>query len=71
MGGQGDVLAGTIATFLGWGHARFKREMQQQQQYKVQEWVVAAAAAACHVLRSAAWMATASAESPRHVSHVS
>ena len=73
MGGQGDILAGTIATFLGWGHARFKKEMQQQQQQQQlqqqQGWVVAAAAAACHVLRSAACMATASSESPRHVSH--
>ena len=66
---QGDVLAGALAAFLGWGNARFKREQQQQQQQQQQqEWVVAAAAAACHVVRSAACMASASVPSPRHVS---
>ena len=67
MGGQGDALAGTLAAFLGWGHARVRREQQQQQH---QDWVVGAAAAACHVVRSAACMATASVPSPRHVRDV-
>ncbi len=74
MGGQGDVLAGTLAAFLGWGHARVKREQMEQQQQQQhghqqqhQDWIVAAAAAACHVVRSAACMATASVPSPRHV----